>query len=227
MSTDNVLLRVDKMELDILRKTGKQSNYTGDVVDNSASSKIGGGYLDSFSNTSPYARNPESVICDVSVKQITWPLLTCVLLKNSNQESINEFIDQIRQNIPDIISSSEDELSELQNNPIIVSLRDKLSSSYASLSSSLGGRRSRGGGVNPKTYKAIIDLNNLLPGLYSSQDKTTTGKNLMMNFKLGFHPLTPIYAMLTSYYNTLGPKSSSDPFFYTYFTYINVLEKMK
>jgi len=227
MSTDNVLLRVDKMELDILRKTGKQSNYTGDVVDNSASSKIGGGYLDSFSNTSPYARNPESVICDVSVKQITWPLLTCVLLKNSNQESINEFIDQIRQNIPDIISSSEDELSELQNNPIIVSLRDKLSSSYAALSSSLGGRRSRGGGVNPKTYKAIIDLNNLLSGLYSSQDKTTTGKNLMMNFKLGFHPLTPIYAMLTSYYNTLGPKSSSDPFFYTYFTYINVLEKMK
>ena len=231
ISTDNVLLRTDKMELDVLRGPGKESNYTDDAIEDitqdAAStspddvSKIGGGYLDSFSNTSPYARNPESVISDVSVKQITWPLLTCVLLKNSNQESISKFIDQIRQNIPDVITSSEEELSELQNNQLIVSLREKLSSS------SLGGRRRRGGGDNPKTYKAIIDLNNLSNGLYSSQDKTGTGKNLMLNFKLGFHPLTPIYAMMTAYYNTLGPQSSSDPFFYTYFTYINVLEKMK
>ena len=49
----------------------------------------------------------------------------------------------------------------------------------------------------------------------------------MTDFKLGFHPLTPIYALLSSYYNIIGEKSQTDPFFYTYFTYINVLEKMK
>jgi hypothetical protein len=49
----------------------------------------------------------------------------------------------------------------------------------------------------------------------------------MLNFKLGFHPLTPIYSMMSAYYNTIGPQSASDPFFYTYFTYINVLKKMK
>ena len=33
--------------------------------------------------------------------------------------------------------------------------------------------------------------------------------------------------MLSSYYNIIAVKSDSDPFFYTYFTYINILEKMK
>ena len=51
--------------------------------------------------------------------------------------------------------------------------------------------------------------------------------NLMLDYDIGVHPLTPIYSMLTSYYNIIGKKSQSDPFFYTYFTYINVLEKMK
>ena len=229
ISTDNILLRTDKMELDVLRYPGKETNYTNDVsegvdISEGANVKIGGGYLDSFYNPNPNARiNAESVICDMSVKQIIWPLLTCVLLKNNNEPAISEFIHQIRQNIPDVITSGEEELSELQNNPIIASLRDKLSST----SSSFGGRHKRGGGFNPKTYKAIVDLNNLATGLYSSQDKTSAGKNLMLDFKLGFHPLTPIYSMMTSYYNTIGPQCSSDPFFYTYFTYINVLEKMK
>jgi hypothetical protein len=229
ISTDNVLLRVDKMELDVLKRFGKHSNYTDDVADDAADA-AGGGYMDSFSNASPYARNPESVVCDISVKQITWPLLTCVLLQNSDTSSITRFIDQIRENVPDVITTESEEREELDNNPIILSLIEKLrqsSSASASASSSLGGRRMRGGGFTQETYKAIINLNNLANGLYSSQDKTATGKNLMLNFKIGFHPLTPIYAMLTSYYNTLGPQSDSDPFFYTYFTYINVLEKMK
>ena len=230
ISTDNILLRVDKMELDTLKRVGKQSNYTDDVHDDASSSaaaKIGGGYMDSFSNTSPYARNSESVICDVSVKQINWPLLTCVLLQNNNQLAISEFVRQIRKNIPDIIKSKSEAETEFENNPIILSLREKLETSSASASGSLGGRRIRGGGFSQETYKSIIELNNLTDGLYSSQDKTESGKNLMLDFKLCFHPLTPVYAMLTAYYNTLGPQSDSDPFFYTYFTYINALEKMK
>lgn len=231
ISTDNILLRVDKMELDTLKRVGKQSNYTDDVdvddASSSAAAKIGGGYMDSFSNTSPYARNSESVICDVSVKQINWPLLTCILLQNNNQLAISEFVRQIRKNIPDIIKSKSEAETEFENNPIILSLREKLLTSSASTSGSLGGGRIRGGGFSQETYKSIIDLNNLTDGLYSSQDKTESGENLMLDFKLCFHPLTPIYAMLTAYYNTLGPQSDSDPFFYTYFTYINVLEKMK
>ena len=238
ISTDNILLRVDKMELDILKGPGKQSNYTDDAADDdsaasafdssdsaSDTAKIGGGYLDSFYNPIANQRiNAESVICDVSVKQITWPLLTCVLLENNNEAAISEFVRQIRKNIPDIIKSKSEAEEEFENNPIILSLRDKLETGTAS---ALGGRRIRGGGFSQATYKAVIELNNLANGLYTSQDKTDTGKKLMLDFKLGFHPLTPIYAMLTAYYNTLGPQSESDSFFYTYFTYINVLEKMK
>ena len=238
ISTDNILLRVDKMELNTLKGPGKQSNYTEDVAEDAArdaagdAAKAGGGYMDSFSNTSPYARNPESVICDVSVKQITWPLLTCVLLQNNNELAISEFVRQIRKNVPDIITSKSEAEEEFENNPIIISLRDKIATSASSSASSsasglLGGRRIRGGGFSQQTYQAIIELNNLANELNTSQDKTGTGKNLMLDFKLCFHPLTPIYAMLTAYYNTLGPQSDSDPFFYTYFTYINILEKMK
>ena len=50
--------------------------------------------------------------------------------------------------------------------------------------------------------------------------------DLLKDFTFGYHPLVPIYMLLTSFYYTLGPKYDSHPFFYTYFTYINVLEKM-
>lgn len=224
ISTDNILLTVDKKELDVLKEPGKNTNYTEDDQDVVT---VGGGYLDAFSNDSEYAKKSESVICDMSVKQIIWPLLTSVLLQNNNKASINNFVQQIKKNIPDVIKSDEEADVELKNNPIIIGLINKLSSISDSIPGSLGGRRRRGGGFSQETYKAIIELNNLANELYSSQYKTSTSQNLMRDFKLGFHPLTPIYAMLTSYYNTLGPQSSSDPFFYTYFTYINVLEKMK
>jgi hypothetical protein len=91
---------------------------------------------------------------------------------------------------------------------------------------------------NASTSSAAIDLKSLANGLQKiggrkggangeSMEMPTVSKDLMTDFTLGFHPLTPIYAILTSYYNIIGEKSQSDPFFYTYFTYINILEKMK
>ncbi len=50
--------------------------------------------------------------------------------------------------------------------------------------------------------------------------------DLLKNFDLGYHPLVPIYMLLEPFYYTLSPKYESHPFFYTYFTYVNVLEKM-
>ena len=63
--------------------------------------------------------------------------------------------------------------------------------------------------------------------MYSNNRTSNTNSNLMLDFNLGYHPLVPIYTLLTAYYNTLGNQCESDPFFYTYFTYINILEKMK
>ena len=66
-----------------------------------------------------------------------------------------------------------------------------------------------------------------LGGAIDDDSSPVPNENLMVDNNLGFHPLVPIYGVLTAYYNTLGNKSTDDPFFYTYFTYINVLEKMK
>lgn len=66
-----------------------------------------------------------------------------------------------------------------------------------------------------------------LGGAIDDDSSSVPNENLMVDNNLGFHPLVPIYGVLTAYYNTLGNKSTDDPFFYTYFTYINVLEKMK
>jgi hypothetical protein len=50
--------------------------------------------------------------------------------------------------------------------------------------------------------------------------------NLLKDFNLCYHPLVPIYMILSPFYYTLGPKYENYPFLYSYFTYFNVLEKM-
>jgi hypothetical protein len=51
-------------------------------------------------------------------------------------------------------------------------------------------------------------------------------RDLLKDFDLCYHPLMPIYMLLSPFYYTLGPKYEGNSFFYTYFTYVNVLEKM-
>jgi hypothetical protein len=54
----------------------------------------------------------------------------------------------------------------------------------------------------------------------------TPTDELLKDFTICYHPLMPIYMLLSPFFYTLGPKFESYPFFYTYFTYVNVLEKM-
>jgi hypothetical protein len=261
-STDNILLKSDKDELDLMNGAGKISNYSGnaedsvDVDDESESKvynlkcivkgdsitcngtaegvmvkgtaeekKIGGGYIDSYA----FPKNigglikTESVICDISLKQINWPLLTCNLIEKTDVSSLIIFSRQIRSYIAGLDKPENTELFELIQSKIQASGDSALVSEFE----------------NETTSSAVIGLKTLSDGLQilhqkkiggangESDEMPTISKDLMTDFKLGFHPLTPIYAMLTSYYNIIGEKSQSDPFFYTYFTYINILEKMK
>ena len=315
ISTDNILLRTDKFELDILKgNEGKNSNYTGDNIDTSDSQdsqdsqesqdsfhtveeppdslldkvrtiiskdsveespdslleqvrglvckedsdkhdsdsqhsfmtvddepdyQSGGlSYMYAFNNLTPDGRRAAaSVICDVGIKQVTWPLLTTVLLENGDKDSINNFISQIYENIPEI---SEDPEVYSQDNPIIVSLNEKISS-LESQSTPPNVDGTSGGAppiysavMSSETPEVVVKVHNLASKLFNKisakvepPPNPNPNPSLMLNFNLGFHPLVPIYVMLTAYYNTLDIKSDNDPFFYTYFTYINVLEKMK
>lgn len=284
ISTDNILLRTDKFDLDILKgQDGKNSNYSGDNTDVSdfqefddfqdsqesddsresfvtaenppdsqdsfvtveeppdsqtgdeQDSQSGGlSYMNTFKNVTPGRKQSlAAVICDVSVKQVTWPLLTTVLLENGNISSINNFISQINENIPELQQDREEETYN-ENNPIIVSLNEKIGSLE-----SQSGTVTTGGApsiyspvMSGETPEVVVKIHNLARKLFNkisakAEPPPTSNPSLMLDFNLGFHPLVPIYVLLTAYYNTLDIRSDNDPFFYTYFTYINVLEKMK
>ena len=262
-STDNILLKSDKDELDLMNGAGKNSNYSGntedsvDVDDESESEskvynvkcivkgdsiscngtaegvvvkgtieeeKKGGGYIDSYAFPTKIGApiKTESVICDISLKQINWPLLTCNLIEKTDVKSLMRFSQQIRSYITGLDKPENTELFNLIQSKI-------QANGDSSLASEL---------QNTTTSSAVSDLKSLADGLQKiggrkggangeSYELPTVSKDLMTDFKLGFHPLTPIYALLTSYYNLIGEKSQSDPFFYSYFTYVNILEKMK
>jgi hypothetical protein len=89
-STDNRLLDVDYKELEQLRGPGKFSGNTETAPDIPVSS-IGGGRFAEMS-TQP---NKTSVICDVSVKQVTWTLLTANLIDSTDSIRISNFLENI------------------------------------------------------------------------------------------------------------------------------------
>ncbi len=268
-STDNILLKSDKDELDLMNGAGKISNFTGNTEDSvdvhevenidvdivegnveikdDSASKVynlkctvndksinctgtaeggqkAGGYISSYYLPTKIGQTikTESVICDISLKQINWPLLTCNLIQKTDIHSLMRFSQQIRGYINGLDKPENTDLFNLIQSKILANGDSTFSSALES----------------EDTKSAVIDLKSLANGLQKiggrkggangeSIEMPTISKDLMTDFSLGFHPLTPIYAMLTSYYNLIGEKSQSDPFFYTYVTYINILEKMK
>ena len=201
-STDNRLLDVDYKELEQLRGPGKFSGNTETAPDIPVSSSGGGRFADI--STQP---NKTSVICDVSVKQVTWTLLTANLIDSTDPVKISEFLENITNELvlEKLTGKNVELVTKIKALNIpedYIDIAEEITSVSNSLFSKIGG------GLTNKKGGALPE-------------------NLMLNFDLGVHPLTPIYSMLTSYYNVIGEISQTDPFFYTYFTYINVLEKMK
>jgi hypothetical protein len=231
--TDNIIVNEDLNEIIKIKNGDKFSNSTEFIFDdrikrsangevevdeNDDESQTGGGWRDLKPKS--YGIN---VICDVSIKQITWQLLTCNLLKGTD---LNELADkkrykgykidiapeteeqkefnkqQFMEKIRPVFTDSR-ELAEVEEKIPLIS---KAISFIASLSGSL-----KKGGADPDE---------------SNEINNEPQENLLQDFNIGYHPLLPIYMLLSPFYYTLGPKAEGDPFFYTYFTYFNVLIKM-
>jgi len=246
-STDSLLLQTDWDELVIFFRdsteynSSKSSNYASESELTITNDIKYGGTVLSYYGQQKKRKNVTTAFCDVSVKQVTWPLITSVLLNSAqNTPSINEFIARIQYSIHEYIApegqnpntylvSTESE----DNNQTINLLEEKKFSSSPSKKRLIGGdppNDSSIGDVSGVTRR----LSELATTLYDIHNKTNDGgipensnTDLMLDYNLGFHPLVPIYAMLAPFFSTLGPKAAGDPFFYTYFTYINILEKMK
>ena len=165
-----------------------------------------------------------NVICDVSIKQITWQLLTCNLLAGTNLESLYNKKHYKRYKID--IAPSTEEQEEFNKQQFMENIRPVLINKPELAE------------VVEEKISLIGNISNFLTGLFKSlikkggadpePDETNNEpqENLLHNFSIGYHPLLPIYMLLSPFYYTLGPKAQGDPFFYTYFTYLNVLTKM-
>jgi hypothetical protein len=241
--TDNIIVDEDLTEINEIKRGNKFSNSTEFIFDDRVKTfadgsvkvnddndeQTGGGWRNLTANS--YGRN---VICDVSIKQITWQLLTCNLLKGTDlnslsnkkrykksykldiappeqkQEEFNtqQFIEKIRP-----VLTNEPESAE------VVEKKISLIGNVINLLTSLSKNSGKEGGAEPDENN---DTNNEKEDVIPDE----TQENLLHNFNVGYHPLLPIYMLLSPFYYTLGPKAEGDPFFYTYFTYLNVLTKM-
>lgn len=242
-STDNLLLREDYDDLEVLKNAGKFSGNTENAID-----ALSGGQRYVDLSTQP---RKESAICDLSVKQVTWTLLTALLLESGT------FCENIirRVKAERIVDADLDNinLDEEGNSLLIENIRNRIGL-YTTIGDYTIGAAGTAAelvayqldSLTPSIGLAIASVTIVTEYLWRAhmkkgggdKDSSTTPTSTstliptpnvdpLLDFNLCFHPLTPIYSMLTSYYNILGQKSETDPFFYTYFTYINILEKMK
>ena len=237
--TDNIIVDEDLTEIKKIKSGDKLSNSTEFIFDDRIKTSADGNVMVNDDDTEEQSgggwRNlrPKSyginVICDVSIKQITWQLLTCNLLAGSNLDSLYNKKRYIKHYKLDIAPSTEEQ-EEFNKQQFMEKIRPVLINKPELAE------------VVEEKISLIGDVSNFLSGLFKSSikkggadpepedepDETNNEpqENLLHNFNVGYHPLLPIYMLLSPFYYTLGPKAEGDPFFYTYFTYFNVLIKM-
>jgi hypothetical protein len=237
-ATDAVLIKHDLDEQNLFNSNeGKYPNFTEDSLpdsityteDSITEDKIGGGtFIASFSSlnkTTPLSVS--SVICNISGKQIYWTLLTNILQGNDENvgylnKIVNYFSPYFNPDITSHLQEGEEKADTIieedtSRNPNAPNAPNAPNGFFSGI-----WKGGVGGGEDE-----ISDLANFLHKNIDNNTPPNMNDNLLLDCSLGFHPLVPIYAMLTSYFSTLGNQSQDDPFFYTYFTYINVIEKMK
>ena len=247
-STDNLLLAADIRDFEVLISTpGKYSIDTETQVDESGiKPSLGGANLYNYMSVRGAKDN---TILDVSVKQTVWPLITNVLMDSTTSASVDTFCKQINDYLPDVREYTDKEISALEKTASAASAKASAASANyenypandmfydaeiaakvekTTAAASRGASYGKGGStLIGGSNAAFTRLASNLYEKYRNNEVSSSTANLLLDFNLGFHPLLPIYTMLTSYYSVLGIKDQGNPFFYTYFTYINVLEKMK
>lgn len=255
-STDNIILTEDNTEITDINTNGKFSNNTEneDVV-----AQSGGQSYAYF--TTPSGRNDATVVNDLSIKQITWSLLTGILTNGFDESYLTNIIKQYKTIIPERaeVRTSNGTITATYNydeDPYIQELQGKLNATLTrhvvevAAPAIVVPAAVYLGAVNPLLGAGLIGLSwtaeyvyekylakrggaeNETSGATASEKNAIEGPSIeiptdvLKDFTFGYHPLVPIYMLLSPFYYTLGPKYDSHPFFYTYFTYINVLKKI-
>ena len=248
-STDNIIMSEDDIEINEFKK-GKMSNYS--ESEDNISRQQGGWTFAQLPE--PGSRNVDlkSVVCDVSIRQMTWPLLTNIFVTNKTSYTAKKMIESYKKYLPDgripttyewlFATNNGSENYDFTNDPMITEINsevtmlqrardaitlDRVGEAGVLVASGFLGRIPLAVTVVSvalyETYKAVKggaddDMSVTIP--------ETPTEELLKDFTICYHPLMPIYMLLSPFFYTLGPKFESYPFFYTYFTYVNILEKM-
>jgi hypothetical protein len=204
-STDDIIINEDLTEI-LALLNGKNSNTPDEDPPNEESvvakvqSKVGqsGGDILNYYHDRPNVRG--NTICDVSVRQMTYPLLSNELITTLIKFSNDNYDDTTEQPVEEPVEEPADKSVTPKRPPVIPEniSAEALREMFNKYRQTDGGSMAGGG---PNEY-------------------------LLENYNLGYHPLLPIYMLLSPFYYSLGPKYDSYPYFDTYFTYFNILNKM-
>ena len=180
-------------------------------------SQSGGLNYSSFASNN--TRIKSTVICDVGTKQITWPLLTSIILDGMSVEGFKRIMNYFN-SIMNVASISSEE------NYDAITYAEQLNSQFSNLSNN-GFSNMEVEPVSTKR-KNIEDISILgaidnavnkkmkqFGGSYEEGDVSQPNIDLLNNFDMVFHPLVPIYMLLSPFYYTLDSKYQEDAFFYS------------
>ena len=228
LSTDAILIAEDFYEITYTRGMGKFTNSSAYISEEEEEEplnpevQIGGFQYYETRDSSKKINN--DVTIDLSIRQITWPLLTNILLSdglnNINKNKILHYLSE---------REKEEEKNTLDTNSSLTS-RDSRKRSNSSFAEEEEGNRPNGVkrerndflGGSPMNTNNNINENDLIDLLNTITNKS--GDNKKIN--LGYHPLVPIYMILSSMWYFVSPNLSNDCFYDTYLNYFDSLEKM-
>ena len=219
LSTDAIVIAEDFYEIDLYNKgKGKLSNSTDQVIEEEPENPKQMGGFSYYENKDPSKKINNDVIQDMSIKQITWPLLTNLLISfgvsNLNKKKIQKYLIE-REMLESIIPLKNNKKRSFSEEEGKEERQEKKKSKIS------GGKHANANLIT------VEELENILSEINKNESESLSLSFLnSKESKIGYHPLVPIYMILTSMWNFIEPSLESNSFYYSYINYFNCLEKM-
>lgn len=233
LSTDAIVIAEDFFEITYIRgmgnmkgkNIGKFTNSTSEIEEEEPSNpsflfQLGG--FQYYESKDPNKKIKNDVSIDISIRQITWPLLTNLLISNGinniNNKKIIHYISD-RENIEnDSIDLNQKRTNRLEE----MNQQNEMNQNKKRFKDTFIGGASDNTNTDTNTWSSSSSSNDLFTLLESINKLGKDPKKI----NLGYHPLLPIYMILSSMWYFVSPNLSNDCFYDSYINYFHSLEKM-
>ena len=151
-----------------------------------------------------------NTICDMSIKQTTYPLLIHYLFNKYKSPITSSSAATVSPNLTDKITDKIDSLLKKEQTPPTPSLEEE-----KSRTGDVSSVQAQSGEVSSQLLDQIYDIKGGKPSV-----------TLLENRELGFHPLLPLYMVLQPFYFVISDSLVKSCFYDANLKYIKVIEKM-